>query len=130
MNSTEHNIEPIKVTPEAIETAIKMSAKQPGSAKLYSYNWLREISNIPPTHNLVEVRFKNTRKEFYENDSKLPLEAGDIVAVEASPGHDIGVISLCGELVLEQIKKVYGKKKPETFNKIYRIGNNCYSSLS
>ncbi len=120
MNSDNQNIDNSKKTPEEIEAAIKKSAKQAGSAKLYSYNWLSDINNIPPTHNLVEVRFKNTRKEFFENASNLHLEVGDIVATEASPGHDIGVVSLCGELVLEQIKKVYGKKKPDTFNKIYR----------
>ena len=123
----ENNIDPNissnqqpKVNPEEIEQAIKNSAKRTGSSKLYCYDWLRDIKNIPATHNLVEVRFKNTRKDFYDNNTKLPLEVGDIVAVESSPGHDIGVISLTGELVLEQIHKVFGNKKPEAFPKIYR----------
>ena len=54
------------------------------------------------------------------NESNLPLEIGDIVAVEASPGHDIGIVSMLGELVNVQLKKMYGKKNPETFGKIYR----------
>ena len=109
-----------KPNPEEIEQKIKKSSKRSGSAKLYSYDWLQDIKHVPATHNLVEIRFKNTRKDFFDNNTKIPLEVGDIVAVEASPGHDIGVVSLTGELVLEQINKVYGNKKPESFPKIYK----------
>lgn len=112
--------EPVKLTPEEIEKQIKQSSKRSGSSKLYCYNWLQDIKHIPSTHNLVEVRFKNTRKDYYDNNTKIPLEVGDIVAVEASPGHDIGIVSLTGELVLEQIHKTYGAKVPESFPKIYR----------
>ena len=67
-------------------------------AKLDSYDWLREVSDsdIPE---VVEIRFKNTRKGFYRNVNELRLKRGDIVAVEASPGHDIGIITLAGEIV-------------------------------
>lgn len=106
------------VDTENIEKQIKHSSQRSGSEKLYAYNWLSDIKNIPPTHNLVEVRFKNTRKEFFENNTNIALEVGDIVAVEAQPGHDIGVVSLLGELVKEQIKK--SERKNDAFLKIYR----------
>ncbi|HPY82346.1 MAG: hypothetical protein M0R02_03270 [Bacteroidales bacterium] len=120
MNTKHTDISSNKNTPELIEATIKQLAKKTGSSKLYCFNWLSDIKNIPATHSIVEIRFKNTRKEFFDNTHNLPLEIGDIVAVESSPGHDIGVVSLVGELVKEQIAKVYGKKIPETFNKIYR----------
>ncbi|MDR0941287.1 MAG: hypothetical protein LBM68_03575 [Bacteroidales bacterium] len=117
-NTIHSNSTPRLTETEAIEKRIKHSAQRSGSEKLYAYNWLNDIKNIPPTHKLVEVRFKNTRKEFFENDTNIALEVGDIVAVEAQPGHDIGVVSLIGELVPEQIKK--NERKNDTFLKIYR----------
>ena len=96
-------------------------------SKLHVFDWLK---NIPKTdsNDIVEVRFKNTRKGYYVNVNKLILCTGDIVAVEASPGHDIGIISLTGELVHEQLrkqntplgtefKKVYRKAKPTDIEK-------------
>ena len=95
--------------------------------KLDAYNWLRETtdSDIPE---LVEVRFKNTRKGFYRNVNELRLKRGDIVAVEASPGHDIGIISLAGDIVDRQraksrlvpnveLRKVYRKAKSVDIDK-------------
>ena len=72
--------------------------------KLDSYDWLREVSekDIPE---VVEIRFKNTRKGFYRNVNDLRLRRGDIVAVEASPGHDIGIITLTGDIVEKQQTK-------------------------
>jgi cell fate regulator YaaT (PSP1 superfamily) len=67
----------------------------------------------------VEVRFKNGRKEFYRNTEKLTLSIGDVVATEASPGHDVGIISLTGELVKIQMKKKHVDHKGEV-PKIYR----------
>ncbi|HEY4800725.1 MAG TPA: hypothetical protein VII99_16715, partial [Bacteroidia bacterium] len=75
--------------------------------KLNVFDWLADIE-LPTTQKQfdgVEVRFKNSRKEFYRNVSELPLKVGDVVATEASPGHDIGIISLTGELVRTQMKK-------------------------
>lgn len=112
------NQKPQSIDTEAIEKRIKCSAQRSGSEKLYAYNWLGDIKNIPPTHNVVEIRFKNTRKEYFINNLNLALGVGDIVAVEAQPGHDIGVVSLLGELVLEQIKK--NERKNDSFLKIYR----------
>ncbi|MCQ2608278.1 MAG: hypothetical protein MJ197_06285 [Bacteroidales bacterium] len=99
---------------------IKKSAQRSGSAKLYCYDWMSNIELPENARKLVEVRFKNTRKDFYVNDSGLMLEVGDIVAVETASGYDVGTVSLMGELVNLQIRKVYGKKVPDTFPKIYR----------
>ena len=62
---------------------------KPGENKLDSFNWLKEIPFTTDENEIVEVRFKNTRKGFYRNVNALRLEVGDVVAVEASPGHDI-----------------------------------------
>ncbi len=90
------------------------------SAKLSVYDWLKGIpKNVSPM-DIVEVRFKNTRKGFYKNVNQLKLEQGDLVAVEASPGHDIGIVCLTGELVHEQLKKNNINLKETEFKKIYR----------
>ena len=86
--------------------------------KLDSYDWLREVSgsDIPE---VVEVRFKNTRKGFYRNVNELRLKRGDIIAVEASPGHDIGIITLAGEIVERQQAKTRNNQQEE-LKKVYR----------
>ena len=87
--------------------------------KLESYDWLREVSesDIPE---VLEVRFKNTRKGFYRNVNELRLKRGDIIAVEASPGHDIGIISLAGEIVEKQRVKAKYNDDREELKKVYR----------
>ncbi len=87
-------------------------------SKLDSYDWLREVSgsDIPE---VVEVRFKNTRKGFYRNVNELRLKRGDIIAVEASPGHDIGIVTLAGEIVERQRAKTRNAKQEE-LKKVYR----------
>jgi cell fate regulator YaaT (PSP1 superfamily) len=96
-------------------------------SKLDSYNWLREVSDMDIPE-VVEIRFKNTRKGFYRNVNDLRLKRGDIVAVEASPGHDIGIVNLAGEIVskqqektkynpAEELKKVYRKAKEADIDK-------------
>lgn len=99
------------------------------AGKLAVYDWLSDLPKTDCAPEIVEVRFKNTRKAFFSNPSQLNLQAGDIVAVEAALGHDIGVVSLSGELVKEQIrvkridlernplKKVYRKAKPHDIEK-------------
>ena len=72
--------------------------------KLDVYDWLSDVVNLTNREGIVEVRFKNTRKDYFKNENNLKLKVGDIVAVEASPGHDIGIVSLVGELVNHQIK--------------------------
>ena len=73
--------------------------------KLNTYNWLCDVPDAENATDYVEVQFKNTRKGYYLNNTKIPLEKGDMVAVEASPGHDIGTVTLTGKLVLLQMKK-------------------------
>lgn len=74
--------------------------------KLHCFNWLDDIPGGTADSDLVEVQFKNTRKGFFRNSLHLPLSIGDIVAVEAAPGHDIGEVTLTGRLVELQIRKV------------------------
>src|SRR5215207_7527821 len=72
-----------------------------GCNKLNVYNWLSDmvLPEGQKPYNIVEVRFKGSRKEFFKNSEYLELKTGDVVAVEGNPGHDIGLISLAGELV-------------------------------
>lgn len=88
--------------------------------KLPVFDWLNDLPQASETTDLVEVRFKNTRKGIYRNINNLKLRKGDIVAVEASPGHDIGVVSLTGNLVIRQMKKTGFHADPSEFKKIYR----------
>lgn len=88
--------------------------------KLETFDWLKDIPETAIKQEIVEIRFKNTRKEFYSNINNLRLNKGDVVAVEASPGHDIGVVSLTGELVYFQVKKQNIKINETEFKKIYR----------
>lgn len=90
--------------------------------KLEVFDWL---SNMQPANhqmafNWVEVRFKNSRKEFYHNKSNLTLSVGDLIAVEGSPGHDIGTVSLTGELVKLQMKRIGFNFKTAEGRAIYR----------
>ena len=89
------------------------------SYKLHSTNWLAEYpDNLP--NDIFEVRFKHTHRGYYRNVNNLDLKEGDIVAVEASPGHDIGIISLTGDLVARQMKRVGFNPQNGEFRKIYR----------
>jgi cell fate regulator YaaT (PSP1 superfamily) len=90
-----------------------------GCSKLDSYDWLREVS-VQDIPEVVEVRFKNTRKGFYRNVNELRLKRGDIVAVEASPGHDIGLVTLAGEIVEKQQSKTKSQGSREEMKKVYR----------
>lgn len=98
------------------------------SGKLNVYDWLNNIPKGIKKDNIFEIRFKNTRKGYFVNSGGIRLDIGDIVAVEASPGHDIGIISLKGSLVLHQLKKlnitpsyefkaIYRKAKPNDIEK-------------
>ena len=73
--------------------------------KLNTYDWLCGVPDAENATDFVEVQFKNTRKGYYLNNTHIPLEKGDMVAVEATPGHDIGTVTLTGKLVLLQMKK-------------------------
>ena len=87
--------------------------------QLNTYDWLADIPGNAEEQDMVEVQFKNTRKGFYKNSNKLKLSKGDIVAVEASPGHDIGVVTLTGRLVPLQMRKANLKPDAE-IKRIYR----------
>jgi cell fate regulator YaaT (PSP1 superfamily) len=93
-----------------------------GCNKLNVFDWLANMA-LPAGQkpfDIVEVRFKNSRKEFYRNVNDLPLFQGEIVAVEAGSGHDIGVVSLTGELVKHQMKnRGIAADSPE-IKKLYR----------
>jgi cell fate regulator YaaT (PSP1 superfamily) len=97
--------------------------------QLNTYDWLADVpgnnefneqNSLAATTDLVEVQFKNTRKGYYHNVNRLPLKKGDIVAVEASPGHDIGVVTLTGRLVNLQVKKA-NIRSEEDIKRIYRL---------
>lgn len=93
-----------------------------GCNKLNVFDWLGNMS-LPggqTPFDLVEVRFKNSRKDFFRNVNALGLNVGDVIAVEASPGHDIGIVSLTGELVRLQMKKKGVSFDSEEIKKIYR----------
>jgi cell fate regulator YaaT (PSP1 superfamily) len=93
-----------------------------GCEKLSVFDWLSNMTlpgNETP-FNIYEVRFKNGRKHFFKNTEKLSISMGDVVAVEGSPGHDIGVVSLGGELVKVQMKKRKISIDSEDIKKIYR----------
>ena len=87
--------------------------------KLHVYDWLADVPGNEQDCDLVEVQFKNTRKGYYRNSNGLHLEKGDIVAVEASPGHDIGTVTMTGRLVPLQMRKTMGKKEVEV-KRVYR----------
>lgn len=87
--------------------------------QLNTYDYLADIPGNAEATDLVEVQFKNTRKGYYHNSNRLPLEKGDIVAVEATPGHDIGVVTLTGRLIPLQIKKANLKSEQE-IKRVYR----------
>ncbi len=96
-----------------------------GCNKLNIFDWLSNMQ-LPSGQEpfpYVEIRFKNSRKEFYKNDAKLQLSVGEMVAVEASPGHDIGSVSITGELVRLQMKKKKFDPAKDEVKKVYRKAN-------
>lgn len=88
--------------------------------KLGTYDWLSDLPETQKETDFVEVQFKNTRKGYYLNSAKIPIEKGDIVAVESSPGHDIGEVTLTGKLVILQMKKNNFNVERTEIKRIYR----------
>ena len=93
---------------------------RPGCNKLDCFNWLKDLPDSVLENEIVEIRFKNTRKGFFRNVNHLRLEIGDIVAVEASPGHDIGRVAMTGALVREQLKELKVCPPLDDMKKVYR----------
>lgn len=92
-----------------------------GTHKLEVFDWLSDLPEAEASSQMVEVQFKNTRKGYYLNSNNLELYKGDIVAVEATPGHDIGEVTLTGKLVPLQMKKNNYRAQPGEHKRIYRI---------
>lgn len=93
--------------------------------KLRSFDWLKDITTVVDFNEIVEVQFKNTRKSFYQNPNGIKLRQGDIVAVEASPGHDIGRVSLTGQLAYRKLVMQGVNYKEQEFKKIYRVAKQA-----
>ena len=100
------------------ENGIEATAAE-GCFKLHEADWLEAYPDTEPC-DIFEVRFKNTRRGFYQNVNNLELKRGDIVAVEAAPGHDIGIISLTGDMVRKQMRRTGFNPQNGEFRKIYR----------
>ena len=96
-----------------------------GCGKLSVFDWLSnmQLPTGQEKFNFVEVRFKNDRKFYYKNENNISLNIGDVIAVEGTPGHDIGVVTLSGELVRIQMKKKNLSWTAEDVKKVYRKAN-------
>lgn len=104
------------------ETATGYSCSSGGCNKMNVFDWLADMQ-LPPGQkpfDVVEVRFKNNRKDFFRNVGDLPLATGDVIAVESSPGHDIGTVSLVGELVKSQLRRKNVNAADPAMKKVYR----------
>jgi cell fate regulator YaaT (PSP1 superfamily) len=96
-------------------------AYRAGCAKLDCQDWLKDINSTGDKEpSYVEVRFKNSKKDFFRIPTGMNLEIGDIVAIESSPGHDIGIVALSGEAVILQMKKKNFKVAADLVKKVYR----------
>ncbi|MBP9016696.1 MAG: hypothetical protein KBG17_03005 [Paludibacteraceae bacterium] len=98
----------------------KKSCNRCGNLKLSVHDWMADLPETQKETDFVEVQFKNTRKGYYLNSTNIPLEKGDMVAVESSPGHDIGEVTLVGKLVLLQMKKNNVHPEKMEIRRIYR----------
>jgi cell fate regulator YaaT (PSP1 superfamily) len=102
------------------ETGEISAQKFDSCSKLSVFNWLQGTPGAGKHTDLVEVKFKNTRKGYFRNVNHLKLKKGDIVAVEASPGHDIGIIGLTGDLVQFQLRKLNMDPAADEYRIVYR----------
>ncbi len=89
-------------------------------AMLTVYDWLNDIPDTTDESNIVEIRFKGTRKEFFVNEDHIQLRRDELVVVSCSPGHDVGTVSLTGKLAELQFKRKVKKPERYEWNKIYR----------
>ncbi|MGV8945393.1 MAG: PSP1 domain-containing protein [Lutibacter sp.] len=112
----------INTVPKGCKSNGNCASGSGGCDKLSVFDWLANMS-LPTGQerlNIVEVRFKNGRKHFFRNVDNLQISIGDIIAVEGNPGHDIGTVSLTGELIKIQMKKKGVALDSEEVKKIYR----------
>ncbi len=98
----------------------KQGCNHNSTQKLSTFDWMCDLSETQKETDFVEVQFKNTRKGYFLNSTKIPLEKGDVVAVESSPGHDIGDVTLVGRLVLLQMKKYNVNLEKMEVKRVYR----------
>jgi len=98
----------------------KKGCKGNSSHKLSTFDWMCDLPETQVDTDFVEVQFKNTRKGYFLNSTRIPLEKGDVVAVESSPGHDIGDVTLVGRLVLLQMKKYNVHPDKIEVRRVYR----------
>ena len=98
----------------------KKGCNRNSSQKLSTFDWMCDLPETQNDTDFVEVQFKNTRKGYFLNSTKIPLEKGDVVAVESSPGHDIGEVTLVGRLVLLQMKKYNVNPEKIEVKRVYR----------
>lgn len=99
----------------------KKGCNRNSTQKLSTFDWMCDLPETQKETDFVEVQFKNTRKGYFLNSTKIPLQKGDVVAVESSPGHDIGEITLVGRLVLLQMKKYNVNPEKMEVRRVYRI---------
>lgn len=102
------------------ENGEAQAQNSPGSHKMEVWDWLEGVPNPQPISDIYEIQFKNTRKGFYVNATETPLKKGDVVVVEAAPGHDVGIVSLTGDLVSRQMKRTGFNPQGLEFKKIIR----------
>jgi cell fate regulator YaaT (PSP1 superfamily) len=98
----------------------KKGCNRNSTQKLSTFDWMCDLPETQKDTDFVEVQFKNTRKGYFLNSTKIPLEKGDVVAVESSPGHDIGEVTLVGRLVLLQMKKYNVNADKIEVRRVYR----------
>jgi cell fate regulator YaaT (PSP1 superfamily) len=98
----------------------KKGCNRNSTQKLSTFDWMCDLPETQKDTDFVEVQFKNTRKGYFLNSTKIPLEKGDVVAVESSPGHDIGEVTLVGRLVLLQMKKYNVNPEKIEIRRVYR----------
>jgi cell fate regulator YaaT (PSP1 superfamily) len=94
------------------------------NGKLNTFDWLGNYPELQSLSDMVEVQFKNTRKGYFLNSSKLELHKGDVVAVEALPGHDIGTVTLTGKLVEKQMRKNNFRPDETGLRRVYRVAKS------
>lgn len=103
------------------ENGAATATDTPGGHKMEVWDWMQHIPHSSITENKIyEIRFKNTRKSFFENSANIELQKGDIVAVDGNPGVDIGIVSMTSELVERQMKRTGFHTEGADFKKILR----------